>query len=527
MCKLPGKRTLSLCCQGSTLAATALKLLQKGTTMQKTLVLKRTTLISALLILVMLFTLAFSPLAEASSSKDLSAAKKLVKEYSLYEPTAALLNAKDMKSFINELSKVDSYCYYLTKDEYKELMTSYNPLMLGIGLATEQNEQGQLIVKAIQANTPAAAAGIKRGDIVVSIDGITTAGKDMREIDLIIQSSDEKRITLETMRDGVIYKHTLNWTEMELSSIIYWMEDSETAYIEILQFNMPTAQHMAEALEYLSTQGMKSLIIDLRNCPGGVMDTAAGIAALFIEDGPLFFCVSRFGYDSFLYTTSDDNKKWNMPLAVLVNENSASSSEILAAILQDTARASIIGTGTYGKGIYQSIAELPSGGALYFTTGKYISRGYQDVAASHGLTPDVLVQDEQQQKTTALNWLKKQQALAKSFKFTIGTTNASADGIAFTLNAAPFIENGSTYLPMSATLQKMGWNVYYQGNSWYAENGSRRLVVDIASAKVVSGNRNAQVIVRNNTVFLPASFFTNLGYTITWDGNTSSVILNK
>ncbi len=482
---------------------------------------------SVLLVLVMLVTLVFAPMAEAASSSDLSAAKKLVTEYSLYEPSAALLNAKDMDTFIAELSKVDHYCFYLTKAEVKEFINYYDAYIISSGVAFEANEAGQIVVMAVVAETPAAEAGILRGDIVKAVNGASIEGKTLDEALEIM--SNTASLSLELERNGAIKTYQLKRIEMPLPSIMYWMLDSETAYMQIYGFETMTAEQVEAGLKYLKKLGMKSLVLDLRDCPGGYMETAGLATDLFIGDGPMYFYVSRFGYEAFMAVYHEENfTVWDMPLAVLVNQDTASAAEMMAAVLQDSKRATVIGSATFGKGIYQNILDLPSGGALYFTTGKYITRGYQDISQAGGVTPDILVSDDADaQQNAAIAWLKKQQAVPKTYTFTIGSTSAKADSIAFSLNYAPFLNNGTSYLPMADTLKKLGWDLYYQDGNWYGFNGIYRCIIDTKNQKIISGNRNGNIIVRNNSVFLPAGFFRNLGYEVIWDSANNTITLNK
>ena len=156
--------------------------------------------------------------------------------------------------------------------------------------------------------------------------------------------------------------------------------------MQIEKFDLHTGEHIEAAIEYLTSLGMKSLLIDLRDCPGGVMQAAGYTAGVLGEDGPVYFNVGKDGYESFFVNPANE-QPLNIPIAVLVNENTASAAEMLTAVLQDTNRAMIVGTPTYGKGVYQSVLQLPSGGALYMTTGKYVTRGYQDIEVLGGITP--------------------------------------------------------------------------------------------------------------------------------------------
>lgn len=478
-------------------------------------------------LLIIVISLLFVPTALAANTalSDLQTAKIYARLYSFYGTNDEIETAKDMESLVAALAKIDPYCHYLTAAELAAYDQSFDPNYTGIGVALEKNAAGEVVIKAVYADSPAAAAGFLRGDAIYSVDGKATAGKTPDEVSAMLRGERKQLLTVEIKRNGYVVKYDMQRKEMAAPSVVYWMLDQDTAYLLIERFNVPTGNEIAAAMEYLTELGMKSLLLDLRDCPGGVMQSAGLTAGILGEDGPIYFYVGRDGYESFYI--SKDHIPCEIPIAVLVNEHTASAAEMLAAVLQDTNRAMVVGSPTYGKGVFQSMLVLPSGAGLYFTTGKYVTRGFQDISELHGVTPDLLVRDAAAQQTQALAWLDKQQALAKNFVFTLGSYNAQADGAAFSLSHRPFSSNGSSYLPANETLKKMGWELYYYNNCWYGFNGTRRIIIDTVGKEAVSGNKSTAILISANTAYLPASFFRNLGYSVSWDGASQAITVSR
>lgn len=466
--------------------------------------------------------------AEAATTEfsDLGVAKIYTRLYSYYELDDSVLKAENMESFVAALAKIDPHSHYLTAEQFTALNESYDPEYTGIGVVLEKNDAGKVAIKVVFAESVAARAEFLPGDVIHSVNGVLTEGKSVTEVAQMLQGETNELLTVEIERNGYIVKYEMARKEMSTPSVFYWMLDNNVAYMQIEKFDIHTGEHIEAAIEYLTSLGMQSLLIDLRDCPGGVMQAAGYTAGVLGEDGPVYFNVGKDGYESF-FVNQTNEEPLKIPIAVLVNEQTASAAEMLTAVLQDTQRAMIVGTPTYGKGVYQSVLKLPSGAALYMTTGKYVTRGYQDIEELGGITPDVLIKDAQQQYDTALSWLKTQQALPESFTFTINSVHAQAGSESFSLAHSPYLKAGASYLPAGEVLQKMGWDFYYYQGDWYAFNGVRRLIIDLSEQEIISGKYSAAVEISNNTVYLPAAFLRNIGYTVSWDGATRSLTVNK
>ncbi len=485
-----------------------------------------TSLILPLLLAAIFFFPTQAEAAESTDFSDLGIAKIYTRLYSYYDIDDSVLQAQDIESLAAALAKIDPYSRYLTAEQFTALNESYDPSYTGIGVVLEMNADNKVAIKVVFADSVAAAAQFLPGDVIHSVNGVLTAGKSTTEVSQMLQGDVKELLTIEIERNGYIVKYEMARKEMTTPSVFYWMLDNEVAYMQIEKFDLHTGEHIEAAIEYLTSLGMKSLLIDLRDCPGGVMQAAGYTAGVLGEDGPVYFNVGKDGYESFFVNPANE-QPLNIPIAVLVNENTASAAEMLTAVLQDTNRAMIVGTPTYGKGVYQSVLQLPSGGALYMTTGKYVTRGYQDIEVLGGITPDVLIKDADQQYQTALSWLKTQQALPDTFTFTIGSNQAKAGNEVFALAHKPYMKAGSSYLPAGEVLQKMGWDFYYYQGDWYAFNGVRRIIIDLSDKEIMSGKYHATVEISNNTVYMPAAFLRNIGYTVDWDGATRTMTISK
>jgi carboxyl-terminal processing protease len=205
--------------------------------------------------------------------------------------------------------------------------------------------------------------------------------------------------------------------KINVESVSYELLESSMGYIRIAQFTDNTANQFNVALSNLTREGARGLIIDLRQCPGGTVNSAIDMSGAFLGTGPAIFVESggdmRFAY-------SDGWAEISLPIAVLVNENTASAAELLAANIQDASRAAIIGTQTFGKGVMQTVFSLPSGAGIVFTTDKFFSVDFWSVEDNKGVTPDIYVADPTAQLQKAEEWLKTQKGRGTKLSFTAG-----------------------------------------------------------------------------------------------------------
>lgn len=483
-------------------------------------------LLTTLLVALLILLAAVPALGSQLPMTDLEAAKLYCRLYAFYPLGDEVQQAKSLDSLEQALQAYDPYAYVMNAEELAAFATSYNDSYVGIGVLLAQREDGAIYFQAIYGDSVADRANFRQGDVLYSVDGVRMQGKTLAEAQAALSGDPAKLVTVVVERNGVQSEMMMSRKEMSRPSLSYWLLDGGVAYLQIDQFTVDTADQVQAGLDYLRRVGMKSLLLDLRDCPGGVIYTAADVAALFSGVAPVYFSLDKQGYDSF-YASGVGLDAPGLPLAVLVNENTASAAELLAASIQDNACGSVIGVGTHGKGCFQSVLSLPSGGGLYLTTGKYVTIGMQDIMDQGGVTPDLLVREPAAQMTAAQNWLLKQQAVPSELRLTVNSNFARADGVAYTTASSTLLRDGVSYVPAAETLTKLGWELHYHQGQWYGFNGARRVILDYGSRQAVSGGHQAELLLTSGVYYLPASYLRYLGLDVSWDNEAAAVVVQR
>ncbi|MCS7203393.1 MAG: S41 family peptidase [Thermodesulfovibrio sp.] len=297
-----------------------------------------------------------------------------------------------IKGMINSL---DPHSAYLTPEAYRDFQTETKGEFGGIGIQIGIKD-GVLTVIAPIEDTPAWKAGIQAGDKILRIDGQST--KDMNINDAVskMRGPKGKPVTITIQREG--WKEPKDITIIrdiiKIKSVKYKMIDKEIGYIKLTQFQESTAQDLSVALKLLSEQGMQSLILDLRNNPGGLLQSAVDVTEQFLPPKHLVVSIrGRAGEKMEYYTENLRPSYTDVTMIVLVNQGSASASEIVAGALQDWKRALVLGVQTFGKGSVQSLIPLSDGSALKLTTAKYYTPKGKSIHGV-GIIPDIVVKIE-------------------------------------------------------------------------------------------------------------------------------------
>ncbi|NER97078.1 MAG: PDZ domain-containing protein [Symploca sp. SIO1B1] len=306
---------------------------------------------------------------------------------------------KDREETYQEIEKLlgtldEPFTRLLRPEQYHSLQVSTSGELSGVGLQISFNSQtGELEVVAPIAGSPASEAGIKARDRILEIDGtlastltIDEAAARMRgpagtKVTLKVQAGNEEPKYIELVRDRI----ALNPVYFTLAQ---QPDGLPVGYIRLTQFSANATEGIAEAIDSLESQGADAYILDLRNNPGGLLQAGIEIARLWLDEGTIVYTVNRQGtLGSFEANSLALNED---PLVVLVNQGTASASEILAGALQDNGRAKIIGEQTFGKGLIQSLFDLADGSGLAVTVAKYETPNHTDIHKL-GITPDVQV----------------------------------------------------------------------------------------------------------------------------------------
>ncbi len=284
--------------------------------------------------------------------------------------------------------------YYETSGQADAFVQSVSGEYSGVGVSIE-NYNGKCRVVAPISGTPAEKSGIKTGDIITKIDGIDISKKTLDEAAEMMRGKAGTKVTLTVSRGGQVLNFPLTREVIKTISVHQKMLDKQIGYIQITGFDSDSHEEFESALSSLQKQGMKSLIIDLRNNPGGLVNVALNIANQLMPEGPLM----HYEHKGEIIKTynADDAAKADFPIVMLVNEGSASSSEILAGALHDSKTAKLVGTRTFGKGVAQQIENFPEGYGLKLSTLYFLTPNKSRIDHA-GITPDYTVQN-----TTDLN----------------------------------------------------------------------------------------------------------------------------
>ncbi len=298
------------------------------------------------------------------------------------------------------LSSLDPHSQFMDPDDFKDMQDDTRSRFNGLGVEVAVKD-GLLTVVTPMEDTPAAKAGIQSGDQILKINGSSTEKLGLQEAVDVLRGEPGQKITLTILRPSSkeIKDYPLERKEIKVASVKGGnLLDPEltgpfkVGYVRIVQFNEPTADEFGKTLDVLQKQGMQALVLDLRNNPGGLLNSAVDVLGQFLP--PNTKVVSTQGRASSQkhdYSTPLGVKERpRFPLVVLVNEGSASGAEIVAGALKDLHRAIVIGETTFGKGSVQNVMQLPDGSALRFTTAKYYTPS-KVVIQGNGVVPNILV----------------------------------------------------------------------------------------------------------------------------------------
>jgi carboxyl-terminal processing protease len=278
--------------------------------------------------------------------------------------------------------------YYSTSEAGENFVESVTGEYSGVGLSLE-GYNGQCRVVAPIPGTPAEKSGIKSGDIVTKIDGIDISEKTLDEAASMMRGEEGTKVTLVIDRSGTTLNFTLTRAKIKTVSVNYKVLEDSVGYIQIVSFDNDSNKEFAAALAALEKQGIKSLVIDLRNNPGGLVNTALDIANQLMPEGPIMHFMQK---GKIIETYSADGESdFDLPAALLINEGSASASEILAGALQDSKTTVLVGTTSYGKGVAQQVSDLEGGAAMKLSMYYFLTPNKNKI--DHvGITPDYIVQ---------------------------------------------------------------------------------------------------------------------------------------
>lgn len=331
---------------------------------------------------------------DSDTETKINMVKSIIRSKYLYEEELEDEELKNsiIKGYVSGLK--DPYSVYYTEEETEELLNSLEGEFSGIGVVVSQDANTNLItLVTVYTDSPAEKAGLKENDILYKVNGedITTQdldtvvskirGEKGTKVELtVVRGSEAKEVTTEVTRDTI-----------EVRTVEHRMLKDDIGYVQITQFDTVTYKQFEMALTELQAQGAKGFVFDVRNNPGGKLDTVCNMLDLILPEGTIVYTEDKDGKKE--THSSDEEHKLDKPMAVLVNGNSASASEIFAGAIKDYGVGTIVGTTTYGKGIVQQFFSLGDGSCLKLTISEYFTPKGNSIHGK-GVEPDVEVKYE-------------------------------------------------------------------------------------------------------------------------------------
>ncbi len=285
----------------------------------------------------------------------------------------------------------DRYSRYISAEDYESYKINTEGNYVGIGVKTTIDpEDYSIYIYSVYENSPAADAGLMSGDKVIKVNDVPVSYENYDEAIDMIRGEAGSSVKLSIKRGDNVYDKTVLCKDVNVPTVGGAMIDSDIGYIEIDGFEGVTYDQYTEVYNKLKGQGMKSLVIDLRNNPGGLLDSVSKIADAIIPEGVITYTEDKEGNREYVYSEKGEA---DIPIAVIVNENSASAAELLTAAIKDSHKGTVVGKTTYGKGVVQTTFPLTDGSAVKLTTSKYYTPNGICIDGE-GVKPDVEVDND-------------------------------------------------------------------------------------------------------------------------------------
>lgn len=327
---------------------------------------------------------------EKEVSKKLNKLNALIDKYYLYEDEIDTDKLAEgiYSGYTSALG--DKYTVYYDEDETKALMESTSGTFSGVGATlTKDADTGYATIVNVYEDSPAEKAGLKAGDILEKIDDHEVGDEQLDTVVSWIKGEKGTDVKITVLRDGEELELTATRDTIEVKTVSYEMKENQIGYIRVSEFDTVTYDQFKEALDDLENQGMQGLIVDLRNNPGGSLDTVTNMLRLLLPEGTIVSTKDKNGKKDEI--TCDGTHEFKKPMAVLVNQYSASASEIFSGAVQDYGTAKIVGVTTYGKGVVQQLMDLGDGTCLKVTIAEYYTPNGRSINGK-GVEPDVEVE---------------------------------------------------------------------------------------------------------------------------------------
>lgn len=284
----------------------------------------------------------------------------------------------------------DPYTFYYTDEAYAAMNEETTGQYVGVGMLVGEAADGDLRVLRVFRDSPAEKAGIEAGDALLAIDGARVGGDapmGLSEASALLKGEGETPVEVEVERGGEVLSFTLERGEVSINYVEYSILEGNVGYLSIYQFTGDDVEGVKEAISAFQQAGVSALVVDVRSNPGGLLTDVVDICDMLLPEGLIVYTEDRSGAREEFYA---DGEYWDVPMAVLVNGDSASASEIFAAAVQDTGRGIVVGEVTYGKGVVQTLHAFPEGDGMQLTTATYYTPSGASIHGQ-GVTPDIEV----------------------------------------------------------------------------------------------------------------------------------------
>lgn len=326
--------------------------------------------------------------ADEVTTRKIELIEGLIEENYLEEVDEASMTKGLLKGLVEGIG--DTYADYYTADEYKEILNATNGDYRGVGMVMQQYaDTKEVLIVGVYEGTPAEEAGIQAGDILLKVNDMVCTENDLEVVSAAIKNGEEEQVHLVFRRDGEEYEVDVPKAEIKVPVVAGTMLEDSIGYIRIAQFTGLTSEQFAEHYQDLQKQGMQGLIVDLRNNPGGLLNSVVDTLRQILPEGMIVYMQTKDGTKT--EYTCDGETPIDIPLVVLVNENSASASEIFAGAVHDYGVGTLVGTNTYGKGIVQKTFPFTDGSAVKMTIAYYYTPNGTCIHGK-GIAPDVEVE---------------------------------------------------------------------------------------------------------------------------------------
>lgn len=331
-------------------------------------------------------------ISKGDADEKLELLDSLIDEYYLYddEVDEDELTEGIYSGYADALG--DPYTEYYDEEETRELLETTSGEFSGIGATMSKPVDGtEITVSNVYEDSPADKAGLREGDILTQVDGKETSGEDLETVVSWIKGEEGTDVTIGVLRGDKEMEFTATRGIIEVQTVASEMKDGRIGYIAVSEFDSVTYDQFKTALDDLEARGMQGLVIDLRGNPGGSLETVTDMLKLLLPEGTIVSTKDKYGNTEEI--TCDGKHEFTKPLAVLVNQYSASASEIFSGAVQDYGTGTIVGTTTYGKGVVQQIMDLGDGTSIKITIAEYYTPSGKSINGE-GVKPDVEVEYE-------------------------------------------------------------------------------------------------------------------------------------